>query len=461
MIGSESTDMTEILGPQGKLSFNPSANFKLSGVEWVGEIPAHWDVRRLKYLATVNDEALPETTDPDMEITYVDIGNVDPTGGITGTEELVFEGAPSRARRIVRQGDVIISTVRTYLKAIARIEPRDPNLIVSTGFAVIRPRKLDDGFLAYALSAPYFIDRVVAHSVGVSYPAINASELACLDIAFPPISEQQAISAFLDRETAQIDALVSKQERLIELLGEKRTAITTRAVTKGLHANAPIKDSGVKWLGEIPAHWEVKRLWHLTPQDRRIMYGIVLPGPHVEGGVPIVKGGDVAPDRLRLNLLSRTTREIERQYERSRLQAGDLVYAIRGSIGDVAMIPDELDGSNLTQDAARVSYTKDSWGLWLLHSLKSYSAFAQLDAGALGATIRGINIRDLKRILMPVPPSIEQRAIADYIQGETAKLDNLAAKVREAIERLKELRAALISAAVTGRIDVREDGGCT
>ena len=190
----------------------PYPAYRDSGVEWVGEIPAHWQVRRLKYLATVNDEALPETTDPDTEITYVDIGNVDPVRGITGTVDLVFEDAPSRARRIVRQGDIIIGTVRTYLKAIARIQSTDTNLIVSTGFAVIRPQHLHDGFVAYALGSPYFVERVVAHSVGVSYPAINASELACLDIAFPPLPEQQSIAAFLDREIAKIDAMVSKKE---------------------------------------------------------------------------------------------------------------------------------------------------------------------------------------------------------------------------------------------------------
>ena len=138
---------------------------------------------------------------------------------------------------------------------------------------------------------------------------------------------------------------IVKKERLIELLQEKRAALITRAVTKGLDPNVPMKDSGVEWLGEIPAHWRMKRLWHLTPDERPIMYGIVLPGPNVEDGVPIVKGGDVAADRLRLDLLNRTTKEIEVGYIRSRLRGGDLVYALRGSIGEVAWVPDELAGA--------------------------------------------------------------------------------------------------------------------
>jgi len=217
-----------------------------------------------------------------------------------------------------------------------------------------------------------------------------------------------------------------------------------------------MKASGVEGLGEIPAHWELKRLWHLTPSGRRIMYGIVLPGPNVEDGVPIVKGGDVSADRLRLDRLNRTTFEIESGYMRSRLRGGDLVYAIRGSIGEVAIVPDELEGANLTQDAARVAYTPATHGPWLLHALKSAAVFAQLEAGALGATIRGVNIRDLKRASIPVPPRVEQESIAKSLERGTARIGALVARVRDAIDRLMELRTALISAAVTGKIDVRE-----
>ena len=434
----------------------PYPAYKDSGVEWLGLIPVHWDVKRLKRVATWNDEVLPDWTESGVELTYVDIGGVDARDGVVEKEYLTFESAPTRARRIVRNGDVIVSTVRTYLRAIASIVNPEPNLIVSTGFAVIRPRDIDTRFVAYAVRAPYFVDNVVASSVGVSYPAINANELVLLPVACPADGEQRAIAAFLDCETAKIDALVAKKERLIELLQENRIALITRAVTKGLNPDVPMKDSGVKWLGKIPAHWEALRLFRLTPPERKIMYGIVLPGPDVRGGVPIVKGGDVSPERLSLAQLNRTSPEIEARHVRSRLCGGDLVYAIRGSIGDVEIVPDELEGANLTQDAARVAYTAEIHGPWLLFALKSRAVFSQLEAGALGATIRGINIRDLKRAVVPLPPPTEQHAIADYLDRETAKIDALVAKVREAIDRLKELRTALISAAVTGKIDVRE-----
>ena len=296
-----------------------------------------------------------------------------------------------------------------------------------------------------------------AVATGSTYDAVTSSDVGDLLILLPHQGEQHAIADFLDRETAKIDGLVARKERLIELLQEKRTALITRAVTRGLDPNVPKKDSGVEWLGDIPAHWSMKRLWHLTPRDRKIMYGIVLPGPNVEVGVPIVKGGDVVATRLRLDALSKTTFEIESRYVRSRLKGGDLVYAIRGSIGEVEMVPDELEGANLTQDAARVAYTKATDGCWLLYSLRSNVVFGQLDAGAVGATIKGINIRDLKRARIPVPPKSEQIKIANFLGVEAGKLEKLSSKVQEAIDLLKEFRTALISAAVTGKIDVREE----
>ena len=264
--------------------------YKDSGVEWLGQIPAHWNVERLKYLATLNDEALPESTDPSFEMTYVDIGSVDAVAGITETEAVVFEKAPSRARRVVRDGDVIVSTVRTYLRAIAAIHGPESGLTVSTGFAVLRPRRLESSFASYALRAPHFVERVVANSVGVSYPAINASSLVCFPIPYPGVDEQRAIVAFLDRETEKIDALVTRKERLIELLQEKRTALITRAVTRGLNPDVPKKDSGVEWLGEIPAHWEILALGRVTISRCDGPFGSGLKSEHYsESGIRVVR----------------------------------------------------------------------------------------------------------------------------------------------------------------------------
>ena len=207
-------------------------NYSATSWPTLGKIPTGWEARRLKFAATYNDEVLAESTDPDFEIAYVDISSVDLVNGITAVEIHTFAEAPSRARRIARDGDTIISTVRTYLKAIAPIESPPLNMIVSTGFVVIRPLEfIDSRFMGYALQGAGFIDSVVANSTGVSYPAINPSALACIPICYPPDrSEQQQIISFLDRKIQQIDALMAK-EFAISLLTEYRTTLITAATT--------------------------------------------------------------------------------------------------------------------------------------------------------------------------------------------------------------------------------------
>jgi type I restriction enzyme S subunit len=264
-------------------------NYRDSGVEWLGEIPTHWKVKRLKYLALLNPESLAEDTDPAREMTYVDIGGVDSLGRIVERESLTFGSSPSRARRVVIDGDVIVSTVRTYLRAIAPIDNPEPTLVVSTGFAVVRAAgDLISDFAAYALRAPFFVERIVANSKGVSFPAINETEMATYELAVPPEPEQRAIATFLDCETARIDALVAKKERLIELLQEKRAALITRAVTKGLDLTVPMKNSGIEWLDEIPADWEVVRIGRKITLQRGVD---ITKDEQNEGQVPVVSSG--------------------------------------------------------------------------------------------------------------------------------------------------------------------------
>jgi type I restriction enzyme, S subunit len=442
--------------------WKPYPGYKHSGVEWLGMVPEHWNVSTLKLLApTINRGKSPD---------YVEEGGIPVINqaciyweGLR-LENVKFdigkEGGNGRGRLF--SGDVLINSTGTGTLGRASVFRQRGTYLADGHVTIVRLDQTAElsEYLFYLFQTPIYQGFVYAALVSGSTNQIELSResFRATPTIVPPINEQARIVHFLNRETAKIDALVAKKERLIELLQEKRAALITRAVTKGLNPNVPMKDSGVEWLGEIPAHWEVKRLLHLTPSERPIMYGIVLPGPNVDDGVPIVKGGDVSPERLRLDRLSRTTFEIESGYARSRLRGGDLVYAIRGSIGEVASVPGELEGANLTQDAARVAYTRSIYGPWLLYALKSTAVFSQLEAGALGATIKGINIRDLKRALIPVPDRAEQETIGAFLDHETAKIDSLLAKVREGIERLKEYRTALISAAVTGKIDVREDG---
>jgi len=210
---------------------DPSAPMKDSGVPWLGQVPAGWGVALVKSVASCNDDVLPEDTTPDQIIEYVEISDVEADRGITRRSAMAFGDAPSRARRRVRPGDVLVSTVRTYLRAIATVPEDCDALVVSTGFAVFRPRRVHPRFLSYVFYSEYLISEIIARSVGVSYPAINASEIARLPIPLPPPAEQRAIAAFLDRECGKIDTLTSEAERAIALLKERRAALISAAVT--------------------------------------------------------------------------------------------------------------------------------------------------------------------------------------------------------------------------------------
>ena len=195
-------------------------------------LPQDWSSKRIKYLATYNDEVLAESTDEEKEIDYVEISGVSLSYGIEEVERLPFGRAPSRARRLVRSGDILISTVRTYLRAIAKVDEATPDLVASTGFCVVRPNdNLDSGFLGWAAKSESFVSEVVARSVGVSYPAINASDLVAIYVPLPPLRTQQRIAQFLDDRTAHIDRLSESIKDSIARLKEYRAAQITAAVT--------------------------------------------------------------------------------------------------------------------------------------------------------------------------------------------------------------------------------------
>ncbi|MDO8664015.1 MAG: restriction endonuclease subunit S [Candidatus Liptonbacteria bacterium] len=211
---------------------DPKAKMKPSGIDWLGDIPEGWGVKKLKYVARSNISSLAENTAPDYLFKYLDIGNVGTGFILEEPTEMYFENAPSRARRIVKKNDTIISTVRTYLKAIYHFENDPKDLIVSTGFAVIETgKKINPKFFYYLSLSENFIDSIVSNSYGVSYPAINESFLMTLPVWYPKIEEQKEIVAFLDTETAKIDGIIKKVEMQIEKLQEYRQALISNAVT--------------------------------------------------------------------------------------------------------------------------------------------------------------------------------------------------------------------------------------
>lgn len=260
---------------------------KPSGIDWIGDIPESWKVRPLKYLAKCNQDVLLETTAPDYSFRYVDIGSVTYERGITGYQELRFEDSPSRARRKVSVGDTIISTVRTYLKAIAIISDSE-NVIVSTGFAVYTPDEaIYPQYLYYFCKSEGFVQEIDKNSYGIAYPAINTDLLSRICIAYPCFEEQQAIADFLDKECAQIDSIAADLAKQISLLQQYKKSLITETVTKGLDKSVPMKDSGVEWIGEIPTHWDKKRMKYFLS----VSSGEAITNDQLEDGEYPVYGG--------------------------------------------------------------------------------------------------------------------------------------------------------------------------
>ena len=208
---------------------NPDVKMKATNIPWLPEIPEHWEMKRLKYLVSCNDESLTNTEDPNLEINYVEIGDVNDVKGITNMTKYRFEDAPSRARRKTRKDDVIVSTVRTYLKAIAKIPENE--IIVSTGFAVLRAKDINSSYLAFCCMSNKFVDSVVAKSKGISYPAITAFELLNLYVPVPPLSEQHSIVSYITDKTTKIGTLTSNLQQEIESIKEYKQRLISDVVT--------------------------------------------------------------------------------------------------------------------------------------------------------------------------------------------------------------------------------------
>jgi type I restriction enzyme, S subunit len=425
----------------------------------VGSIPAGWGARRLKFVATCNDEALHEGTDPDFEIAYVDISSVDLINGITAMDMLTFEEAPSRARRIVKNGDTLISTVRTYLKAIAPVKEPPVNMIVSTGFAVVRPlSSMNSGFLGYALQSAVFIDAVVANSTGVSYPAINPTALICLRVAYPTDKEeQQQIAAFLDWKTGQIDALIAKKKELIEKLKEKRLAVITQATTKGLDPSAPTRDSGIPWLGDVPLHWEVIPI-------KFSLLNPITDGPHetpelFNEGIPFLSAEAVKNDKLdfdkKRGFISHEDHEIySKKYRPLR---GD-VYMVKSgaTTGNVARVETDEDFNIWSPLAVLRPDSNLATTDFIFYFMKSKSFFYSVELGWSFGTQQNIGMGVIANLKMACPPVQEQRRITREIDLRINAIDAMFDKCHSAIGYLTEYRTALITAATTGKIDVRQ-----
>ena len=429
--------------------------YRPSGIERLREIPAHWEVKRLKHLGELQAGAgFPddEQGDNTQEYPFFKVGDMGMDANkhsMVESQHTVSTGTARKLRAFIfPPSTIVFAKVGAALLLNRRRMLTRPSCIDNNMMGFI-PKGPDPGWMMYWLSGLDF--RILANPGAV--PSVNEGQIQEQQTVLPPLPEQRAIAGFLDRETAKIDTLVAKKERLIELLREKRTALISRAVTRGLDPNVPMKDSGVEWLGEIPAHWS------LAPVYARyeVALGKMLDAKRITGDSlgPYVRNVDVQWDSVN----SRGLPEMDfppHERDRYRLQTGDLLVCEGGEVGRTAIWQGVIEECFYQKAIHRVR-PRSQWDVprffyYMMCSLAGRGVF--LTEGNPN-TISHLTAVQLRHYRVVFPPLSEQRAISDHLDSETAKIDELVAKIREAIDRLRELRSALISAAVTGKIDAR------
>ncbi len=443
--------------------FQPYPEYKSSGVEWLGKIPVGWEVNRLRATVTgCQNGVWGDEADEVHDLNCVRVADFDRVQFRVRLDAPTTRSIDPRLAQIHRleARDLLIEKSgggdKQPVGAVVMYDHGEP--AVCSNFVARMPvaDNCDPRYVTYLHAALYAV-RINTRSIKQSTGIQNLDSASYLNepVGLPREREQRAIAAFLDGETAKIDALVAQKERLIELLQEKRTALITRAVTRGLDPNVSMKDSGVEWLGEIPAHWEVKRLKHLTPSTT---VGIVVTPSkyYVDEGIPCLRSLNVSRGVIDLENLVFISEDANEFHRKSKIFVGDLVVVRTGQAGTAAIVPKELDGANCI-DLLIVRRSQEVLSELVYYYLNSRTAISQATEQSVGAIQAHYNTSTLAQLIVPKIPPDEQSRIVMHLDKATEDIDRLITKVQEAIDHLKEFRTALISAAVTGRIDVRGD----
>lgn len=446
--------------------------YKDSGVEWLGDVPAQWSLTTLKRV--VNPErgitygivqAGPHCPDG---IPYIRPADMTAEQGVFSPDEVMRTSqdiADAYSRSTIRTGDLVCSIGPSFGKVMITPPWLDgANLTQGTARIAVQPPS-DPRYVFWVLRSPLSFAQWESSVGGATFRALNLGPLAETLIPVPSASEQARIAAFLDRETAKIDALVAEQERLIGLLKEKRQAIISHAVTKGLNPDAPMKSSGVEWLGDVPSHWQVSRMSYLLsePPKNGLSPEISAEGTVQTFSTAALRDGAVAIDEAHLKWVAISQTEAERYL----VAEGD-VFVLRGSgskdyVGRAGIARRLPAGGCIYPDILiRIRPNRLMLPDFIVALLNSGLVRPQLEAAALTAAgiwkISGTALRGLR---LPVPPLDEQHQIASWVHDEADRIAALGAEAQRAIELLQERRAALISAAVTGQIDVSGLAGVT
>jgi len=439
--------------------FRPYPQYKDSGVDWLGEIPSRWEAPRNKQLFREVDDR----SESGEEVLL----SVSEYYGVKPRVEAIGEGQfLSRAESFVdykrcQKNDLAMNFMLAWKTGLGF---SDYDGIVSPSYAVFRLiRDAWPRYFHYLLRSGQAVSEFKKRSYGIidSRLRLYPDVFLTLRSTFPPIEEQRAIAEFLDRETADIDALATKKERLIELLQEKRTALITRAITKGLDPTAHTQPSGIDWLGDIPAHWAVKPVKFLASADNSGVWG--KEPDECESPLPVATTAHIDPDGSLLvdEMPRRCLSPSDASYYKCRVgdivvvkSSGSATNVISGKAGLVGKNEAGMVFSNFLLRLRPSTDTIDT--RILFRFLTSSIVKERIRVMVSTTTYPNLRVGEYLRFEVPVAPLAEQRSIAEFLDRETSKLDVFVVKVNQAIERLKEFRTALISAAVTGKIDVRE-----
>lgn len=434
--------------------------YKDSGLARLGHVPAHWRLKRLRFVAELNpSKSELAGIDRSTEVSFLPMEAIGDDGSISlGRTRPIAE--VETGYTYFRDGDV----------ALAKITPCFENgkgalmqgLEAGIGFGtteliVARPKPSEvlGTLLNWIFRSPSFRAQGEASMYGAGgQKRVSDDFVRDFAWAFPPSDEQTAIAAFLDRETAKIDALIAEQEKLIALLAEKRQATISHAVTKGLNPNAPMKDSGVAWLGEVPAHWKVVRVKALSV--------FTTSGPRgwserITGdGSLFIQSGDLN-DALGLDYetAKRVNVDDDAEAARTRLAEGDVVVCITGAkTGNVAFCSSLGETAYVNQHLCLIRPNDGVHGRFLALSLKSIVGQTQFEVSQYGLK-QGLSLENVRELWVALPSREEQAVIAAFLDAESNKIETLRSEAERAISLLKERRAALIAATVTGQVDVR------
>jgi len=440
--------------------FRPYPKYKDSGVEWLGEIPIAWNLMKLKRFVQFLGGGTPSKDN--LEYWQGDIPWVSPKDMksriISDTVDKITEEAVAEsATKVIGRGAVLIVVRSGILNHSIPVALSSTEVALNQDLkALIVDKSAVPEYLAYFIVGMQSMLLFAWRKEGATVESLELELIANTVIPLPATEQQRIIVGFLDRETAKIDTLIEKKERLIDLLQEKRTALITQAVTKGLDPNVPMKDSGVEWLGKIPAHWEAFRMKFLVKEP--LKYGANEAAESLDVDLPrYVRITDISEDGL---LQEETFRslpfEIAAPYL---LEEGDILFARSGAtVGKtfcynpswgVAAYAGYLIRARL--DKSRIDPR------FILYFTRSTLYWDWIRRNFIQATIQNVSAERYANLIIPSPPQMDQYAIMKYLDQETEKMDTLITKIHKAIDRLKEYRAALISAAVTGRIDVRDE----